>query len=205
MTTANSLTEAENERAFAALQALVDKYGSLTATAATLRMPDGRPPSKQVLSGIVVHGNPIGVSLARAIAREMGISFDELVSGQRSAQSPGGTRRYNSVPGWNEAAAEVCAKGGLAPHVVDAAGAMTVAMAVDQMTPSLVFDLALFWTRHASFEERLAVEKAAFAAKQGSYAEAAGPQRVVAKSGVHQRSGVRAESDAPPAAGAKRR
>lgn len=128
----------------------------------------------------------------------MRIPFDALASGERSPKAPEEVRHYDSLPGWEEAAAEVRATGHVPPHVVDAAGTMIVAMKIDAMTPSLVYDLAMFWTRHASFEERLAVEKAAFAAKQGPYADGAGPAPAVAESGIRTKSDVGGEQDNAP-------
>jgi hypothetical protein len=154
-----SLSADEAERVKEALLALRDQHESQVELAKALVMPDGHTVSQQVLSSIMNGYQPAGVSVARAVAARMGITFDELVSGRRLVDAVLGPERNETVPGWKEAAAEVVEKGYAPRYAVRVAGKMWVTVRPERATPAFVYDLAMLWMRHAPLALRIAAER----------------------------------------------
>lgn len=157
MSRARSLSREESERVRAALQRMMVEYGSQTAVAEQLQMPDGSRVSQATVS-ISLRGLPVGVTFARAVALKLGISFEELVSGARGKAD--GAQRYKDLPGWAEAAEEVGAEELLPGYVVTAAGENLVSFPAKRVDAGFVYDQGMLWLKHAPLEVRKAAEKA---------------------------------------------
>jgi hypothetical protein len=156
-----TLSPEESGRVRLALRKLLARHPSQSALARSLAMPGGAPPSQQAVSAALKDDTPVGVTLARAVANAVGVTFDELVTGERVAHE-GGARspRYEDVLGWTEAADDILAKRYLPRYAVNAVGRMAVVIQVESMSPQLLYDLATVWMRHAPLEERIAAERA---------------------------------------------
>jgi hypothetical protein len=193
----------ESRRAQAALRGLLDNYDSQVALAADLVMPDGHPPSQQTVNA-ALNGGSVGVTLARAIAKKLGILFDELVTGIRIPRANGEkTPRYEDEPGWSEAATQILERQSFPRYAVAAVGRMPVWVRPKHVTLELVYDLVNVWMRHASLDERLAAEEMEREDERARDADAADARRGrVARSGPMVRGD--AVPGAVPAAGRKR-
>jgi len=161
MTHQMSLRPEESRRVQAALRALLDKYESQSALARALVMPDGNPPSQQAVSVALKPGSSVGVNLARAVAQDLGITFDELVTGTRIPRPADGAhvQVYADVPGWSEAAAALLERQSFPRFAVAAVGRMPVWVRREDVNLELAYDLIALWMRHASLDERLAAEE----------------------------------------------
>jgi hypothetical protein len=195
----------ESRRAQAALRGLLDKFTSQADLARALVMPDGHAPSQQAVSVALKPGGPVGVTLARAIAQALGITFDELVTGTRIPRATGDAPAlYEQVPGWSEAAAQILERRSFPRYAVAAVGRMPVWVRPERVTLELAYDLLLVWMRHASLDERLAAEEMDLEEEKIRDAEAEEARRQrVARSGTVVRSNGAAE--ARPVAEPKRR
>jgi hypothetical protein len=194
----------ESRRAQTALRGLLEQYDSQVALARDLVMPDGNPPSQQAVSAALKPGGPIGVTLARAIAQKLGITFDELVTGERIARATGeSTARYEDVPGWSEAAAQLLERQSFPRYAVAAVGKMPLWVRPERVTLALAYDLVTVWMRHASLDERLAAEEMEREDERARAADVADARRGhVARSGTMVRGD--AVAGAVPAAERKR-
>lgn len=95
-----SFSVEENARIREGARALLERAGSQAALAETLGV------SQPTLSNFIRAEHPTGAGprLGDAIARELGITLDELRTGQRRA--PAGAPIFGAIPGWAEAEAE---------------------------------------------------------------------------------------------------
>jgi hypothetical protein len=154
---ARSLSPEENQRVCEAVRALATKYRTQGEMAASIYFPDGRTVSAQTVSD-AMRGQPVGSAFASALARRLGISYDQLVTGRSDS-----TRRYQDLPGW-AAAAEQAILAGLAPrYAVEEAGRSIISFPVegDRATAALAGDQARLWLAYAPLDVRRALESAA--------------------------------------------
>ena len=156
MAKSRSLTPSENEHVCAAVHRLMEEYGSQTAVAQVLQMPDGSPVSQASVS-LALRRAPVGVTFARAVAMHIGISFEELVTGALGRTD--GRQRHRELPGWDDAAAEVLREEALPRYAVAAAGECIVSFPIKRVDATLVYDVGAHWLKHAPLEVRKAAEK----------------------------------------------
>jgi hypothetical protein len=161
---AKSLSKREQERVREALRELRAKYPTQTdlARALPLRM------SQQTISKAMGAGGPIGVKLARAVAKACGQELEELLGGRPAA------RMYGDVAGWTAAAAEALQHGESAAAVA-AVARWPASIQVVKAEWRFVADLAALWRRWAPAEEREDEETAD--AQREAEADAPGPAR----------------------------
>lgn len=142
-----ALAPSEVERVRELIHEGIRREGGQGALAAKLGM---RP---QAISVALARQEP-GVALARSLARYYAMTFEELVSG---APTP---KRYQELPGWPIAAAEVVTRGLARRYAVAAAGELRACIFPEQVTPRFVLDLAALWLAHAPLDARRAAETA---------------------------------------------
>ena len=157
MSRARSLTPEENQRVCDAVRGLLDEYATQGELSAALLMPDGKAVSQQSVS-MAMANRTVGITFARAVAMRMGISLEELISGNRGNRAA--VQRYHELPGWEEAAEEVLEEEMAPPYAVAEAGKGLVSYPVKRVDQTLVYDEAMRWMKHAPFEVRKAAEKA---------------------------------------------
>jgi hypothetical protein len=82
--------------------------------------------------------------MARAIAAELGLLFDELVTGIRIPRATGDARvLYRDLPGWSEAAAALLTRRTFPRYAVEKVGQMPVWVSTDRLTLELLYDLTM--------------------------------------------------------------
>lgn len=146
----------ENERVCEAVRALMKTHDSQSELAATLRLPDGKTVSQASISQ-AVRSELVGVTFARAVAVRLGISVEQLLSGQRG--TPNGAERYEDLLGWAEAAAQVLADESAPRYAVLAAGKTLVSFPLKAVDAHFVYDQAMMWLKYAPLEVRKAAER----------------------------------------------
>jgi hypothetical protein len=124
---------------------------------AAILLPEGKAVSQQSVSNALAN-KTIGLTFARAVAIRMGISLEELISGNRGNR--GAVQRYHELPGWEEAAEQVLEEEMVPPYAVAEAAKGLVSYPVKRVDATLVYDEAMRWMKHAPFEVRKAAEKA---------------------------------------------
>lgn len=142
-----ALDPAEVDRVRALIRDVIRREGSQSAAAKALGV------RQQTVSVALSRQEP-GVLLTRRLAAYFGSSFEELLAG---APPP---KRYEELPGWAAAAAEVVSRGLMQRYAVAAAGAMRASLVPEAVTPRLVVDLATLWLSHAPLDVRRAAETA---------------------------------------------
>jgi hypothetical protein len=157
MSRARSLTPEENQRVCDAVRGLLDEYDSQGELSFAILLPEGKAVSQQSVSNALAN-KTVGITFARAVAMRMGISVEELLSGNRGNRAE--VQRYDELPGWEEAAEQVLEEEMAPPYAVAAAGRGLVSYPVKLVDWMLVFDEASRWMKHAPFEVRKAAEKA---------------------------------------------
>ena len=75
-----SLTPEENERVCDAVRGLLDEYDSQGELSAAILLPEGKAVSQQSVSNALAN-KTVGITFARSVAMRMGISLEELISG----------------------------------------------------------------------------------------------------------------------------
>lgn len=104
-----SFSDEENARIRAGARTLLDQYGTKTDLARALGV--AQPTVSTFLRADAPDG--AGVQLAEAIARELGVTLDELRTGKPAPTPPPGTvPRFGDLPGWAAAEAEARQKFG---------------------------------------------------------------------------------------------
>lgn len=135
-----SFSDEENARIRAAAQVLLDRYGTMTALGRVLGV--SQPTVSTFLRAVAPDG--AGVQLAEAVARETGVTLDELRSGRRGEAQPAGTVPcFGDLPGWAEAEAEAREKFGrrLPAYAWQVARSMMGAQAPAKIDAVTVFGL----------------------------------------------------------------
>jgi hypothetical protein len=165
MSGGRSLSPEENERVCAATRTLVEKYGSQAAVARALKAPDGSPISQQSVS-LALRNLPVGVTFARAVAMELGIDFEELVTGRPSNLK--GLQRNKDLPGWAEGAAQVAREQLLPTYAITEAGEFPVAFPVKTVDATYVYDQGALWLKHAPLAVRQAAERRVILAERAA-------------------------------------
>jgi hypothetical protein len=178
MSRSRSLTPEENQRVCDAVRGLLDEYDSQGELSAAILLPEGKAVSQQSVSNALAN-KTVGLTFARAVAMRMGISLEELISGNRGNR--GAVQRYHELPGWQEAAEQVLDEEMAPPYAVAEAGKGLVSYPVKRVDETLVYDEAMRWMKHAPFEVRKAAEKAEVQAVLAREARAA-KRRVLAGS-----------------------
>lgn len=157
MSHARSLTPEENERVCSAVASLMERYNSQGELAKALIMPDGTHASQMSVS-MALRRLPVGVSFARAVARQMGRSVEELLNGVVGRP---GLQKNKDLPGWPEAAKVVLEQELLPPYAVTSAGEHLVSFPIKgEVDPGFVYDMGMLWIKYAPMELRKAAEKA---------------------------------------------
>ncbi len=87
----------------------------------------------------------------------MGVTVEELLTG---VVGKPGLQMYKELPGWEEAAQKINAGEFLPPYVLRIVGESYVAFAVERVDATFVYDLGLFWIKHAPISVKKAAEKA---------------------------------------------
>jgi hypothetical protein len=151
-----SLSPEENQRVCDALRELLDGYATQGDLSEALVI-EGKAVSQQSVSNALAN-KTVGIRFARAVAMLMGITLEELLGGFRGNRAE--VQRYNELLGWGEAAAEVLEEELVPAYAVAEAGKGLVSYPVKRVDPTLVYDEAMRWMKHAPFELRKAVEKA---------------------------------------------
>jgi hypothetical protein len=157
MSRSRSLTPEENQRVCDAVRGLLDEYATQGELSAAILLPEGKAVSQQSVSNALAN-KTVGLTFARAVAMRMGISLEELISGNRGNR--GAVQRYHELPGWEEAAEQVLDEEMAPSYAVAEAGKGLVSYPVKRVDATLVYDEAMRWMKHAPFEVRKAAEKA---------------------------------------------
>ncbi len=155
MSNVHSMTREENERVCRAVNRLMESHNSQAELAATIVLPDGSAVSQGQISQ-ALRGMQVGYAFARGVARRMGITIEELLTGVVGRP---GLQRYKELPGWDEAAQKINAVELLPPYVTQIVGESYVAFAVERVDATFVYDLGVFWVKHAPISVRKTAEK----------------------------------------------
>ena len=103
---------------------------------------------KQQTVSAVRRGGSVGVKVAHAVAKELGISPEELLTGTRR-------KRFADLEGWAKAASLVVGQDQVPRHAVEVVS-MWPAVLSGPATMPMVRDLARLWLDHATLEEKAA-------------------------------------------------
>lgn len=145
-----SLTEEQNERVRAAVQALLPRFNNnRTALAKHLGV------SQPVMSLFLNENTGAGFQFAFAVAQELGITLDELLSGKRGGETDSRPILAN-LPGWAdaEAVARVKYKHQAAAFAFRLAREARGLAAPEVVTPEFVRDVAVLVQRYATDTDR---------------------------------------------------
>lgn len=85
-----------------------------------------------------------GMGTARAVARLMGVSEAELLSGRTAPLSD---TRLDAAPGWAEAYAEARERYPFLAEIMEPIGAIRSPVPIDRVTVELITDLAFTWAK----------------------------------------------------------
>jgi DNA-binding XRE family transcriptional regulator len=107
---------------------------------------------QQTISNALRNG-PIGVKLARSIAKVRAQSFEDLLTGKPKP------RQFADLESWHPAAALAIAERRATPYAVSAVARWPVFLEIERAEPRLVADLAALWTQWTPLEVRTEAER----------------------------------------------